>query len=54
MRPEVGWIKEKFDGASKDNSWPSRIGCIVKDYEGRIICQKLKGLGICSNNEAEF
>lgn len=52
--PNLGWVKLNFDGVSKGNPGPSRVGCIVRDYKGLVLGKLAKSLPEGTNNAIEF
>ncbi|KAL8035738.1 hypothetical protein ABFX02_12G116500 [Erythranthe guttata] len=44
----------EFDGASKGNPGQAGAGAIVKSDDGSLICRVREGLGIATNNVAEY
>lgn len=52
--PEQGWAKLNFDGASKGNPGPSRVGCIIRTYIGSTLGRLSQPLIEGMNNAAEF
>lgn len=42
------------DGGSRGNPGPGACGVVLKDQAGRVIKERGKYLGICTNNEAEY
>ncbi|OMO59868.1 hypothetical protein CCACVL1_24561 [Corchorus capsularis] len=44
----------EFDGASKGNPGPAGAGAILRTEDGRVICRLCEGVGIATNNEAEY
>ncbi|KAG8492992.1 hypothetical protein CXB51_010292 [Gossypium anomalum] len=44
----------EFDGASKGNPGPAGAGAVLKTNAGNVICKLREGLGIATNNAAEY
>ncbi|GMI74954.1 hypothetical protein like AT1G24090 [Hibiscus trionum] len=44
----------EFDGASKGNPGPSGAGAVLKTDAGTVICKLREGLGVATNNAAEY
>ncbi len=42
------------DGASQGNPGPAAIGAVIKDEQGRIITSISQGIGLTTNNQAEY
>ena len=42
------------DGASRGNPGPASIGGVIWDYEGQVIAEVSKAIGIATNNVAEY
>jgi phosphoglycolate phosphatase-like HAD superfamily hydrolase/ribonuclease HI len=42
------------DGASKGNPGPAGIGVVIATEDGRILCEIAEGLGVTTNNVAEY
>lgn len=42
------------DGAARGNPGPAGIGAIVKDRRGRVLAEVGQGIGIATNNVAEY
>ncbi|XP_078173802.1 uncharacterized protein LOC144567524 isoform X2 [Carex rostrata] len=43
-----------FDGASKGNPGKAGAGALLKTEDGRVICRLSEGLGVVTNNVAEY
>ncbi|KAJ4784456.1 RNase H family protein [Rhynchospora pubera] len=43
-----------FDGASKGNPGKAGAGALLKTEDGRLICRLSEGLGVVTNNVAEY
>lgn len=52
-RPEQGWIKINFDGASRGNPRISGVGCVARDEEAKILFKGAQMLQDGTNNEVE-
>ncbi|KAL4361727.1 hypothetical protein GQ457_04G033430 [Hibiscus cannabinus] len=44
----------EFDGASKGNPGPAGAGAILRAEDGRVFCRLREGVGIATNNVAEY
>ncbi|ERN06488.1 uncharacterized protein LOC18434687 [Amborella trichopoda] len=44
----------EFDGASKGNPGKGGAGAIIRTEDGRVVCQLREGLGVVTNNVAEY
>ncbi|KAL9246465.1 hypothetical protein vseg_019996 [Gypsophila vaccaria] len=44
----------EFDGASKGNPGPAGAGAVLRTLNGSVICKIRQGLGIATNNVAEY
>ncbi|KAL4362733.1 hypothetical protein GQ457_04G006810 [Hibiscus cannabinus] len=44
----------EFDGASKGNPGPAGAGAVLKTDAGTVICKLREGLGVATNNAAEY
>ncbi|KAJ8774982.1 hypothetical protein K2173_019986 [Erythroxylum novogranatense] len=44
----------EFDGASKGNPGPAGAGAVLRADDGSMVCQLREGLGIATNNVAEY
>lgn len=53
-RPEVGWHKLNFDGASRGNLGKIGIGYIIYHWDGSIKAKMAKPIGETTNNMAEL
>ena len=42
------------DGASRGNPGPAAIGATIKDEQGRLITRISQGIGLTTNNQAEY
>lgn len=42
------------DGAARGNPGPAGIGAILTDEEGRVVDQLARGIGVATNNVAEY
>ena len=42
------------DGASRGNPGPASIGGVIWDYEGQVIAEVSKAIGIATSNVAEY
>ncbi|XP_059068927.1 uncharacterized protein LOC131859330 [Cryptomeria japonica] len=51
-KPEQGWVKINFDGASRGNLGISGVGCVACDVEGKILMKGAQRLQDGTNNEA--
>ncbi|XP_059068467.1 uncharacterized protein LOC131858982 [Cryptomeria japonica] len=52
--PKPGWIKLKFDGASRGNPGPSGIGYVIRDHTGATLGKMAKPIPPDTNNITEF
>ncbi|XP_026422030.1 uncharacterized protein LOC113318118 isoform X3 [Papaver somniferum] len=43
-----------FDGAAKGNPGPAGAGAIIRSEDGRVLCRLREGVGIATNNVAEY
>lgn len=53
LPPLVGIFKLNIDGASKGNPGLSRVGVIIRDHKGLVLCAKYFKLLSRTNNEDE-
>ncbi|XP_016708316.1 uncharacterized protein [Gossypium hirsutum] len=44
----------EFDGASKGNPGPAGAGAVLRTEDGRVVCRLREGVGIATNNVAEY
>ncbi|XP_021299271.1 uncharacterized protein LOC110427944 isoform X1 [Herrania umbratica] len=44
----------EFDGASKGNPGPAGAGAVLRAADGRVVCRLHEGVGIATNNVAEY
>ncbi|XP_022773706.1 uncharacterized protein LOC111315949 isoform X1 [Durio zibethinus] len=44
----------EFDGASKGNPGPAGAGAVLRAEDGRVVCRLCEGVGIATNNVAEY
>ncbi|KAJ3682442.1 hypothetical protein LUZ60_015015 [Juncus effusus] len=44
----------EFDGASKGNPGKAGAGAIIRTQDGKVICRLCEGLGVVTNNVAEY
>ncbi|KAJ6926879.1 hypothetical protein NC651_011086 [Populus alba x Populus x berolinensis] len=44
----------EFDGASKGNPGPAGAGAVLRAEDGSMVCRLREGLGIATNNVAEY
>ncbi|KAG8477258.1 hypothetical protein CXB51_030397 [Gossypium anomalum] len=44
----------EFDGASKGNPGPAGAGAVLRTEDGRVVCRLCEGVGIATNNVAEY
>ncbi|EOY02301.1 Polynucleotidyl transferase, ribonuclease H-like superfamily protein, putative isoform 2 [Theobroma cacao] len=44
----------EFDGASKGNPGPAGAGAVLRAADGRVVCRLREGVGIATNNVAEY
>ncbi|XP_076905887.1 uncharacterized protein LOC143561761 [Bidens hawaiensis] len=44
----------EFDGASKGNPGPAGAGAVLRTEDGNLVCRLREGLGITTNNVAEY
>lgn len=51
--PPIGWASITFDGASKGNPGPARVGAIIRNDQGIILANVAEPLGQNSSNFAE-
>jgi ribonuclease HI len=42
------------DGAARGNPGPAGIGCVVEEGQGRVVAEAGEGIGIATNNVAEY
>lgn len=42
------------DGAARGNPGPAGIGVVITDDEGRVLAEIAEGLGVATNNQAEY
>ncbi|KAI3886318.1 hypothetical protein MKW92_050516 [Papaver armeniacum] len=51
---EQGFCFIDFDGAAKGNPGPAGAGAILRSEDGRVLCRLREGVGIATNNVAEY
>ncbi|KAI3963337.1 hypothetical protein MKW98_022759 [Papaver atlanticum] len=51
---EQGSCFVDFDGAAKGNPGPAGAGAILRSEDGRVLCRLREGVGIATNNVAEY
>lgn len=51
---EARWVKLNFDGASKGNLGPTRIGCCIRDDLGKTLVENSMHIENNMNNIAKF
>lgn len=49
-----GLLIVQTDGAARGNPGPAGIGVVVTDESGRVIATIAEGIGVATNNEAEY
>ncbi|KAI3997303.1 hypothetical protein MKX01_009147 [Papaver californicum] len=54
VQEQKGLCIVEFDGAAKGNPGPAGAGAILRDENRRVLCRLHEGVGIATNNVAEY
>ena len=54
MPPDTGLLTAYCDGAARGNPGPAGYGAVLTDENGRVVAEIAEGIGVATNNVAEY